>query len=476
MNTLEEIEALINASEAATAPEVAPEQMLTDAGNAELFIQQHGADLRWVPSWNTWVRYDGTRWARTPSEAMIPLAIDTARSYYGIAAELGHGERERATKLVKHALASESAGRLEAMIRTARMHRAAFDDFDRDAWALNVANGTIDLRTGELRPHVREDMHTQISTVEYDPSAVAPTWDRFLIDVVPDAEVRSWLQRFTGYSMTGVIRDQILTFLYGKGANGKSTFLGAIQDAFGDYAFQGPPGLLLASERGDEVGRRQRASLIGRRLVVCQEIEAGRYLNESQAKTLTGSDKISAARLYEHEIEFTPTHKLVLATNYRPIIRGQDHGMWRRVRLVPFTTTIPPEQRDPTLADKLHAERAGILAWAVRGCLEWQRSGLKPPAAISAATDAYQTDEDRLAEFIESTCEAGPGFMVTVGDLHGRYRSWCTTRGETPWSARAFGDALDERGYKRDRQWMPERKRTERVLIGLRIRPLVLPS
>lgn len=430
----------------------APSLQLTDAGNAETFVREHRDGLRWVPEWGSWVVFDGKRWRRTPTEALIPLAIKTARGFYAMAAQPGI-DREQARALADHGRRSEAAGRLEAMPRLARgllIEPAAA--FNARPFDFNCDNGTIDLRTGDLHPHRREDMLSQLSPVAYDPAAAAPQWEAFLARILPSVAVRDWLQKFIGYSLTGDVREQILTFLWGGGANGKSTLLGAVQAVLGDYAFTGPPGLLLAQDRGgDELGRRQRATLLGRRFVVCQEIEAGRYLNESQVKQLTGGDKISAARLYEHEIEFAPTHKLLVAANHKPVVRCQDHAIWRRMILVPFTVTIPQEERDATLPAKLAAEGPGILAWAVRGCLDWQRGGLVPPTAIAAATEAYRADEDRLGAFLESETVRDPSISTPLAAIYKSYKAWCDRTGEREWSNKAVSAALEERGFQKDR-------------------------
>jgi putative DNA primase/helicase len=200
---------------------------------------------------------------------------------------------------------------------------------------------------------------------------------------------------------------------------------------------------------GEELARRQRVALLGRRLVLVQELEAGRYLAEAQVKQLTGGDHFTAARLYENEVEVAPTHKLVIGTNCRPLVRGHDHAIWRRIRLVPFLATITEDQKDPQLAAKLRAEAPGILAWLVRGCLDWQREGLAPSRQMRDAAEGYRQAEDRLAEFLADHTAEGDGVEGAL--LYGRYKAWAIERGERAWTRRALMDALSERGYRIDR-------------------------
>ncbi len=435
---------------------------LTDYGNAERLAKKWGSELRYVRNWKAWLFWDQSRWCRDTVGVATVVAKHVIRELYdeaaALAKEAAAGNEiaaEHAAALTAWARRCETAHRLRDMVSLAETEApiaATADAFDRDGFALNVLNGTIDLRTGKQHAHRQEDMITMLAPVIYDPAANAPNWERFLERILPDADVRAWLQRFVGYSLTSNVDEQILTFLWGQGSNGKSTFLNAIQAVLGDYAFQGPPGLLIAQERGgDDLGRRQRAVLLGKRLVVVQEVEVGRYLNETQVKQLTGGDKVTAARLYEQEMEFLPTHKLVVAANHRPAVKSQDYGTWRRVRLVPFTETILPEERDPGLGATLRAEASGILVWAVRGCLEWQRDGLKPPAAVADATDSYREDEDRLGDFLRAETVTEAGATVLLADLHKRYRGWCMARGEMPWSNKALAAALEERGWKSDK-------------------------
>lgn len=460
--------------------ELAPcEPKLTELGNGERLARMFGKELRYVHAWKAWLRWEGTHWRRDQvgiEMAKAKLVVYALFEDAARLAKLAASGDERVTgvagAMAKFAVLSSKAGALRAAATLAQSEipiAATPDVFDRDPWMLNVANGTIDLRTGELRPHEQEDMITMLAAVEFDPAALCPHWEEFLQRILPDVEVRAFMQRFLGYSLTGDTSEQVVVFLYGGGANGKSTLLGVVQDILADYALQAPPSLLMAQERGgDDLGRRQRATLVNKRLVLCQEIEAGRFLNEAQVKQLTGGDKITAARLYEAEFEFAATHKLVVATNHKPKVRGQDDGIWRRIRLIPFEVTIPEAERDPDLGAKLRTEAAGILAWCVRGCLDWQRDRLGIPPAVRAASADYRTDEDALAEFLETKTERDRRAFVSTKRLYSVYSDWCKANDEQPWAKKTFTSALVERHYKRDTKTVDGK--TAACIVGLRLR------
>jgi putative DNA primase/helicase len=434
---------------------------LTDAGNAQLFAHEHGADLRWVPQWGTWLRYDGKRWARTPGESLVPLAIQTARGFYRRAAEERNDDMRKI--LAAHAKSMESASRLEAMIKLARgLLVANADTFDRDPFVLNVDNGTIDLR-GEVRVHARGDMLTKLAPVAWDPSVACPMWDAFLARVLPDEGVRSWVQRYAGYCLTADVGEQVLAFFHGRGANGKSTLVEILMHVLGDYAKAGAPDLLLA-KRG-ESHPTELADLQGARLVTCQETEAGRQWAESLVKRITGGDTIKARLMRCDFFSFAPSHKLIVSANHKPKVRGQDEGIWRRIRLVPFDVTIPEAERDDALPAKLRAEAPGILRWMVAGCLAWQREGLGVPAAIAAATRDYRHEQDALGTFIEDRCAIEPGAFAAYDDLYNAYRAWTIATGGATWQRETLIEALEERGFAKRKG-----AKGKRGIDGLKVR------
>src|SRR5215203_3280612 len=308
---------------------------------------------------------------------------------------------------------------------------------------LNVLNGTIDLRTGELREHRREDLITKIAPAEYDPDAAAPVWAATLERVVPSAALRAFFKKLCGYALTGDVSEQLLAVLYGTGANGKSTVLNALLTVLGDYGMQAAPDLLVAKKGSHPT---ELADLFGMRFVASIEVEDGSRRAESLVKQLTGGDRVKARRMRQDFWEFEPTHKVLMACNHKPQVRGTDNAIWRRIKLVPFTEIIPPAAQDKQLPEKLRDELPGILAWAVEGCLEWRRGGLRAPVKVRQATGAYKAEMDVLGAFLRDCCELGTEHTIAVKDLYGAYKFWCEENGERPEPQRRFGSRLTERG------------------------------
>jgi len=270
------------------------------------------------------------------------------------------------------------------------------------------------------------------------------------------------MQKAVGYSLTGSTQEHCLFILYGTGANGKSTFLNTLSTMLGDYARQTPTETLLV-KRGDGISN-DVARLHGARFVSAMEVENGRRLAEAQVKQLTGGDLMAARYLYQEFFEFRPQFKLFMGVNHTPVIQGTDHGIWRRIHLVPFTVTIAKEDQDKRLEEKLRAEQPGILRWAVEGCLAWQVEGLEPPLAVTTATEEYRAEMDVLARFLLECCDLSPEARVATGLLYTRYVSWCALADEAPVQKRAFAAALKERGFQ------PGRSKQERFWQGLALR------
>jgi putative DNA primase/helicase len=377
------------------------------------------------------------------------------RSIYGEAAAAEDEDRRKA--LAKHAASSEAEGKIKAMLELAKSEvPISPDELDADPWLLNAPNGTIDLRTGELQPHRREDFITKMAGAEYDPNAAASVWGTFLERVLPGGELRAFVQRSTGYSATGDTSEQCLFINHGPGANGKSTFQEALGEALGDYATRTPTEMLLTKRAGgvpNDVAR-----LKGARFVAASETEEGRRLAESLVKDLTGQDTISARFMRAEWFDFKPTHKLWLSTNHKPEIRGTDNAIWRRIRLIPWSVIVPPVERDRKLPEKLKAELAGILAWAVDGCLKWRREGLREPEEVRRATRAYRAEMDVLAAFLADCCEKGEGETAYAGELWKVWQRWCEETGERPESQKKFGGRLSERGFLNHRDSRTGRK------------------
>jgi len=430
---------------------------LTETGNAERLVDIFGGDLRWSASLG-WLAWDGRRWARDDRRRAYAMAKETVRRIYREAAEATDDEVRK--DLSKWATRSESRAAREAMVALAASEPGiaiGVNELDADPWLLNVVNGVVDLRTGNLLPHDRKALMSKIAAVPYLAGAVAPTWLKVLERALPDPDVRAFVQRFFGYAATGAIREHVIVIFWGTGANSKTTVVETVKFALGDYAIQTNPALLMA--KSSDTHPTERATLHGRRLAVTSETEEGRALAEVQVKQLTGGDSINARLMRCDEFTFQPTHKLIMSTNHRPRVRGTDLGIWRRLQLVPFTVTIPEDERDPELLDKLKAEGPGILRWIVDGCLAWQRGGLQAPEAVRAATDDYRRDEDVLAQFLADRCYVSPAKSETVrvraGDLYKAYRGWCEATGTREVSQRSFGTAMSERGFQRTTRGSP---------------------
>jgi putative DNA primase/helicase len=415
---------------------------LTDLGNAERFISQHGEDVRYCYAWSRWLVFTGARWERDESGHVHRLAKETVRGIYHEAAAAADEERRKA--LAKHAARSEAETKIRAMLELAKSEAPiAPDELDAAPWLLNASNGTIDLRTGELREHRREDLITKLIPVEYDPKATAPTWAAALERTLPSPTLRAFFKKLCGYAITGDVSEHILAVLYGTGANGKSTILNALLEVAGDYGMQAAPDLLVAKKGAHPT---EVADLFGKRLVASIEVEDGRRLAESLVKQLTGGDKVRARRMRQDFWQFDPTHKVFMAVNHKPEVRGTDTAIWRRIRLIPFTETIPPAEQDKKLPEKLRAELSGILAWAVEGCLEWRREGLQAPDEVRKATGQYRSEMDVIGAFLQDECEIGLDYREPFTIVYKRYEEWCEDGGERAETRRKFNARLKERG------------------------------
>jgi putative DNA primase/helicase len=425
--------------------ELVDEYPWTDSGNAERLVALHGLDLKFVPKWNKWLSWDGARWVEDQG-AVFRAAKATARAMLKAAADVDDDNRRQAA--IKFATKSESRASLEAMVALARHESAvaiAHDQLNTDRMLFNVKNGTIDLRTGKLRSHRRADLITRLAPVEYDSAATCPTWDTFLDRVMNgDRDVISYLQKVQGYALTADIREHILAFLFGSGRNGKSTYLGVVHAFMGDYATPAPRGLLFRA-RGERHPT-ELATLHGKRFVTCSEIGDGQAFDEALVKDLTGGDPVECRRMHEDFWTYTPSHKLFVAGNYKPVVRGDDEGIWRRLRLIPWLVQIPINEVDRTLSDKLRAELPGILRWAVEGCLAWQREGLTEPAAVRSATTAYREESDALGEFFRLSVVFEAGATIARKELREAYETHCRESGCEPLGAKRFASRLRERG------------------------------
>jgi putative DNA primase/helicase len=440
----------------------------SDQTNAETLVRWYGRDIRYCNEFKQWLFWDGHRWAYDTTQHVMRLAKATIKR---LAAKAETLDDEAAKALLAHVKASLSASRLKAMVSLAESEPGVAikpAELDQNRWLLNCRNGTIDLRTGKLHPHRREDWLTKCMDIDYNPNATCPNWLAFLWRVMdgPLADevgheavllerhdraehLVQFLQRAVGYSLTGVIAEHVLFFLYGGGQNGKSTFSETLAPLFGEYFQKAPTHLLMLKERTNlGAPSPELARLFGVRLVMACEVGEGQRLNETQVKDLTGDDIIVARNLYQGFIEFRPTYKLWMYGNHKPTINGTDEAIWRRPKLIPFTVKIPDEEVNPFFRERcLLPELPGILAWAIEGCLAWQREGLQVPDVVAEATRNYRREMDVMGQFIDDCCACIPDASVKASAIYAEYCKWCETNHEVALKQRNFGLKLSERGF-----------------------------
>lgn len=429
-------------------PPTEPEH-LTDLGNARRFARLHQRDVRYCHPWARWIVWDGRRWAIDTTGEVERRGKATVAGIYAEAANCGDEDRRK--ELAKHALRSEAASKVAAMVSLAASEPGVPvlpEDLDALPFAFNCENGTLEGRAMGLREHRREDLITRIGGTSYDSGAWCPLWLAFL-DRVMDGNTRlvDFLQRAVGYSLTGDTSERCMFILHGRGKNGKTTFVETVARVLGEYAVRTPTETLLA-KHGDSIPN-DIARLKGARFVYASESEEGRRLAESQIKAMTGRDTLVARYLRAEYFEFKPEFKLWLDTNNKPVIRGTDDAIWDRIMLVPFTVRIPDAEQDRHLGEKLEAELPGILAWAVQGCVAWQRDGLQPPPEVRRATQSYREESDLLADFLAERCNLDSNLKVRAQDLTRAYAEWCEAAGERPLTGRALATRLQERGFEK---------------------------
>ncbi len=422
----------------------------TDMGNAERMASRFGPIIRYCRPWKKWLIWSGQRWEQDETGKIDNFAKKTMRMIYEEAA--GAFDEEERKMFANWAIKCESSQKIASMLRLVWSEPripilpAVLDP---SPWLFNCPNGTIDLRTGVLKSHDRSDLITRMSPVEFLVDAVAPLWEGIIRRIFDEDEgLVGFVQRLFGLALTGIATEQILPVFYGEGANGKSTILNALLDVMGpDYATVAPPGLLFSKHF--EGHPTDKASLFGMRLLVDMESAEGDRLNEALVKQLTGSDRISARRMREDFWSFMPTHKLILCTNNQPAVGETKSAIWRRLKLVPFTVEIPEAEQQQDLPTRLRAEFPGILAWCVRGCVEWVRDGLKTPRVIQDATLEYRSEEDSLGQFIKDECVTGENYRVKASKLYGAFRKSQQEFGNGFASQTAFGRSIRKRGFER---------------------------
>lgn len=448
-----------------------------DSGNAERLIRRHGEDLIYVDQigWHVW---DRRIWEREQGGIEVQRrAIQTARSVQleaphaadalAWAIERGHVVVDDPQKALgearkKHSgwgVQSGNAARLNAMTEVAKVGLTKpAAAMDADPYLFSLGNGTLSLpRRGvmsdadqvRLREHRRADLISRIGRVAYNPAAECAGWQRFLTQVQPDPAMRLFLQTYMGYCLTGLCTEQVLLVMYGGGANGKSTFMEVLAHILGSYAATVPiQTFMFDQRRGGGDATPDLARLPGVRLVTAAEPEVGSRLSESLVKTITGGEQIAARKLYEDQFTFTPQFKLILSCNQRPRVIGSDEGIWRRILLVPWETTIPEHERDRGLVEKLKQEASGILNWLLDGARLWAERGIAVPEPVRAATREYREDSDPVGQFLETNVEKDPAAPnVSAKELYDVFVRWCRKNGLEPFGPRAFGKAVAGKGW-----------------------------
>lgn len=447
---------------------------LTELGNAEHVASAHVEHLRFVPKWGSFIVYDGKRWELdehdTKTRALVVETIRVlyaeasaklaaAQAAYDLIEDKKSDEAQKAEAVLKRAVAreawygrSQSARCVGATLQLTRSQpgvACAYTELDQDPWLFNVANGTIDLRTGRLRPHDPADLITKMAGVVYNSRALCPMFDGFLKWAMRDDEnLIGYLRRTAGYALTGTSREHVLLFHHGDGQNGKSTYAKTLGEMMGEYCVAAPRSLLIARP-GAEPHLAEMARLYGARLAFCAEVQENQSLDEAKIKDLTGGDVISVRRMNENPWDMTPTHTLSVHGNHKPVIKGTDGGIWRRIKLIPWLATVEPGKADTALPEKLKRELPGILAWAVRGCLEWQKNGIGEPPAVQDATAEFRIESDFFGEFARSRCVLEVDATIARSKLRKEYEDWCNEVGTQPVGPRRIAERLRKLGASR---------------------------
>ena len=419
---------------------------LTDSTNAYKMLVKYGKDIKYNPPWKKWIVWNGIRWEIDEGYQIHDKGLSMIRSIYREL--LNTADLRQRLEIEKHAAQSESVRRRKAFIEAASWIpelNVNTEELDTNPWLLNVRNGTINLQTGEFREHRQDDLITRIANVDFDPNADCPAWKKFIMEIMNyNTELIQFIQRAAGWAITGDTSEQTMFILFGTGANGKSTFLNTIMKLLGDYAIATPTETFM--KKTNDSLTNDIARLRGTRFVTTAETEIGKRFSEPLIKQITGNDTMTARFLYGEYFNFIPTFKIFMATNHKPMIKGTDHGIWRRIKLIPFTTRIEEENQDKHLEEKLIKERSGILNWLIQGTQKWLEQGLKAPNTIQSATNEYRAEMDIIGNFIKECCVHLPNVEIRSRELFKCYQNWCEENNERMMSERFFGLRLKEMG------------------------------
>lgn len=430
-------------------------EIQTDLGNALRFARLFKNKVMYCAEFGNWLIWDGRRWAMDKTGKIMDFAQKAIRSLYKDIGKMD--SRDDREQWLEHAKNSEAYPRMKAMLKLSEhMLAVTVSQLDADPWLLNVTNGIIDLKSGDLLPHDQARFMTKIVPVKYTFDSECPVFDKFLGDIfpledgTPNDDLIGFMQRFIGYCLTGDTSEQQMAIAWGSGANGKGTLLNLISDVLGDYAQTAQAESFMAKQNDNSVSN-DIAMLRGARYVLASESKEGRKLNEPLIKQVTGQDKITARFLYKDFFTFQPAFKLLLLTNYKPTARGDDAALWRRILLVPFTQKFVGARRDNSLNEKLRTpeEMEGVLRWAVTGCLIWQREGLKPSKEVIQATKEYRNENDVIENWKEERCITGNYITEKVGTLYNDFTKWAAENGEKVFiSNKKFSQSLEQKGFE----------------------------
>ena len=423
----------------------------TDVTNCQYFLHAFGDIIRFCPKWNKFLLWNGTCWQIDRENKVPAMYVSFVHKMYRGLRVIN--DRKLKIDFEKHLIKSESYRRILSAIGIIKWtENVMVSDMamDLDNYLFNASELTINLKTGKAAAPDKNNLITKKSNFIYDKNAKCPTWDMFLMQIFNnDVDLIRFVQKAMGYSLSGDTSEQCLFILWGTGANGKSTFLNVLQHLFGDYANTARTETFMkkTSEQSNDLAR-----LKGARLVTTSEAEQGKQLSESLIKQITGGDKLSARFLYGEFFDFIPTFKIFMATNHKPKIKGGDNGIWRRIKMIPFTVTIPPEKRDKHLTEKLIAENSGILNWLLEGYSMWEKEGFSnEPSVVSEAIAEYRDDMDSIQTFITDCLEfdASQKSRLDTGSLYAVYQKWCTQNNEQLMSHKWLSTQMQEKGFKK---------------------------
>lgn len=424
----------------------------TEMGNAERIARDHGPEIRHVPQSGQWYLWSGTHWKVDDALDIPGLVLHTARGMSrGELDAQNEDERKAWRSWCKHSEGKRNIDNSLALSGLLDGIKLESSRFDADDFVINTPSGVFDVRTLELTPHAKDQYMSRVTRAPYDPGARCPQWHEFLKTIFDgDDEMIAFIQRAVGYSLTGSCREQCLFFLYGFGANGKSTALNVIRAISANYASHTPFDTFM--EQDSDKVRNDIARLQGVRFVSTTEPRAGKRMDEALIKQLTGQDPVTARFLRKEFFEYIPKFKIWISANHKPRIRGTDDGIWRRIRLIPFKIQIPPERQDPDLPVKLEAEFAGIMAWALHGAHLWLVNGMRTPQSVIDATKEYRAENDGVGLFIDAECVVMTHVpsppQTSSATLYSAYCDWIKDLNERPMSAKAFSQILQAKGFE----------------------------